>query len=127
MTVTIPSSSIILFKHFIALVSKTMASKSSHSLIIDGKHVKILLSCRSYIFYQCKNVKLLTNTSCDFLSSVNVLTVGERHGIAMKHLTENKTKIIQDMKVFKQYDFFLLNSTDISSKVVFKGDFVDNM
>jgi hypothetical protein len=59
----------------------------------------------SYIFYQCKNVKLLTNTSCDFLSSVNVLTVDERRGIAMKHLTENETKIIQDMKVFKQYDF----------------------
>ena len=76
--------------------------------IIDGKHVKILLSCRSSIFYQFKTVKLLTNTSCDFLSSVNVLTVGERRGIAMKHLTENETKIIQDMKVFTQYDFFPL-------------------
>ena len=76
--------------------------------IIDGKKVKILLSCRSYVFYQFKNVKLLTSTSCDFLSSVNVLTVDERRGIAMKHLTENETKIIQDMKVFKQYDFFPL-------------------
>jgi Cdc6-like AAA superfamily ATPase len=34
MTVTISSSSIILIKHFIALVSKTMASKSSHEDIV---------------------------------------------------------------------------------------------
>jgi hypothetical protein len=77
----------------------------------------------------------------------------------MSHLNENETKSIQDMEVFKQYDFFPLlcqfygrhktgdfvrlsncsftlfgengygnlNSPDISSKVVFKGDFVDNM
>jgi hypothetical protein len=95
MTVTISSSPIILIKHFIALVSKTRASKSSHSLIlsqvfddmcgkysihvqtmndwkvlsdcikkiIDGKHIKILLSCRSYIFY-LKHFKssLMTDT-----------------------------------------------------------------
>ena len=76
--------------------------------IIDGKHVQILLSCRSYIFHQFRNVNLLANTSCDFLSSDNVLTVGERRRIAMSHLTENETKIIQYMKVFQQYDFFPL-------------------
>jgi hypothetical protein len=76
--------------------------------IIDGKKVKILLSCRSYIFHQFRNVNLLTSTSCDFLSSDNVLTVGERRGIAMKYLTENETRIIQGMEVFKQYDFFPL-------------------
>jgi ankyrin repeat protein/energy-coupling factor transporter ATP-binding protein EcfA2 len=76
--------------------------------IIDGKRVNILLSCRSYIFHQFRNVKLFTNTSCHFLSSDNVLTVDERRGIAMKHLPENETKFIQDMEVFNQYDFFPL-------------------
>ncbi|VDI69388.1 Hypothetical predicted protein [Mytilus galloprovincialis] len=93
-------------------------------VILSRKNVKILSSCRNYIFKDrlFSKVKLLSEVYFDITSANNALSEKERSLIAEVYLSPKEVLALQKSNNFTKYDFFpllcQLYSTKESSDVV---------
>ncbi|CAC5394570.1 ANKRD50 [Mytilus coruscus] len=78
------------------------------TLILKSKMIKIITSCRSYIFQNphLLNIQLLSSASCNMTSKELSLTTNERLLIGKIFLTEKEILAIKDTVQFTNYDFF---------------------
>ncbi|VDI29237.1 Hypothetical predicted protein [Mytilus galloprovincialis] len=72
------------------------------------EHVIILVSSRSDIFYQFKDVQFLFTTHFDMLSNDYRLCNNERFLMAKAHIGEENAEILRKSNYFNRYDFFPL-------------------
>ncbi|XP_071145820.1 ankyrin-1-like isoform X1 [Mytilus edulis] len=79
-------------------------------IILSSKKVKILSSCRNYIFKnRCfSKVKLFSETYVDITSEKYSLSGKERSLIAEVYLSANEVNILQRSNILMTYDFFPL-------------------
>ncbi|XP_052083039.1 ankyrin-1-like [Mytilus californianus] len=87
-------------------------------VILSSKYVKILSSCRNYIFKdRCfSKVKLLSEVHVDITSPKYALSEKERSLIAEVYLSAKEVTVLQKSNIFTKYDFFPLLCQLYSSK-----------
>ncbi|XP_071145672.1 uncharacterized protein [Mytilus edulis] len=101
-------------------------------VILSSTKVKILSSCRSYIFKdRCfSKIKLLSEVHFDVTSENYALTEKERSLIAEVYLSAYEVTALQKSNVFTKYDFFpllcqLYSSRESTDVVVYFSDPID--
>ncbi|XP_071123576.1 uncharacterized protein [Mytilus edulis] len=90
------------------LLNKWKKLSTELDKIKQCENVMILVSSRSDIFYQFKDVQFLFTTPFDVLSSNYSLCDNERFLIAKAHIGAKKAEILRKANFFNRYDFFPL-------------------
>ncbi|VDI84284.1 Hypothetical predicted protein [Mytilus galloprovincialis] len=90
------------------LMKQWLRLRTELNKIKQRKNVKILVSSRSDVFCQLKDVQVLFTTQFDMLSNDNSLNDNERFLIAKAHIGAEKAEILRTAEFCNRYDFYPL-------------------